>query len=267
MLNSLLHILFTVSGFSLLNAGRFATVGATKMPQRPGAPHKVLPPSAPGLVVVGETKISMGDVEGTDTPTIWNVPNILTLLRLASIPVFGTIFYLPAPNRNLWCASIFAGAAITDWLDGWWARKFNIASPFGAFLDPVADKLMVAVALVLLSERLGPWMSVCSCIILCREIGVSALREWMAQIGARGTVKVGMAGKVKTATQMVALALLLLQQPGPSPAILPPIYFQIGKALMYLSTVLTITSGSGYLAAAWPALTGEISAKEETKSN
>lgn len=88
------------------------------------------------------------------------------------------------------CAGIFAGAAFTDWLDGWWARKYNIASPFGAFLDPVADKLMVAVALILLSQRLGVWMTVCTAIILCREIGVSALREWMAQIGARGTVKV-----------------------------------------------------------------------------
>ena len=151
----------------------------------------MIPPEAPGLKVIGEE--TLGDVPGTDTPSLWNVPNILTLMRLASIPVFGAVFYLPLSacrTRNIWCAGIFAGAALTDWLDGWWARRFNIASPFGAFLDPVADKLMVAVAMILLSERLGVWMTVCTSIILCREIAVSALREWMAQIGARGVVKV-----------------------------------------------------------------------------
>jgi phosphatidylglycerophosphate synthase len=152
----------------------------------------VIPPSAPGLVVLGGEG-GLGEIPGHNTPTLWNVPNILTLARLASIPVFAAVFYTPADvlaSRNFWCAGIFAGAALTDWLDGWWARRYNIASPFGAFLDPVADKLMVAVALILLSERLGVWMTVCTSIILSREIGVSALREWMAQIGARGVVKV-----------------------------------------------------------------------------
>jgi CDP-diacylglycerol--glycerol-3-phosphate 3-phosphatidyltransferase len=136
---------------------------------------------------------SLGEIPGHNTPTLWNVPNILTLARLASIPVFAAVFYTPADvlaSRNFWCAGIFAGAALTDWLDGWWARRYNIASPFGAFLDPVADKLMVAVALILLSQRLGVWMTICTSIILSREIAVSALREWMAQIGARGVVKV-----------------------------------------------------------------------------
>ncbi|KAG5190132.1 CDP-diacylglycerol--glycerol-3-phosphate 3-phosphatidyltransferase [Tribonema minus] len=217
--------------------------------------HRTISRTAPGLLVVGEG--SLAEVEGVNTPTLWNVPNILTLARLICVPILGFLFYAPIANRNIWCAALFAGAAITDWLDGWWARKFNIASPFGAFLDPVADKLIVAVAMILLSERLGEWMTVCTSIILCREIAVSALREWMAQIGARGVVKVGMAGKCKTAAQMVALTTLLLLQPSAAPAILPPVAFDAGKWLMIFSAVLTVTSGTGYLQAAWPALMGK----------
>ncbi|CAM9186925.1 unnamed protein product [Chrysoparadoxa australica] len=195
----------------------------------------------------------------TEAPvtSLYNVPNALTLLRVLSIPVFGGVFFAENPVRNVVCAAIFALAAVTDWLDGWWARKYNIVSPFGAFLDPVADKLIVAVALILLSERLGPWMSVCASIILCREIGVSALREWMAQIGERDSVKVGMAGKCKTAMQMVSLTVLLWTMPGGTTHTnFAAELFRIGGWVVR-STGLTVYSGSLYLQAAWPALIGK----------
>ncbi|CAM9520946.1 unnamed protein product [Laminaria digitata] len=164
---------------------------------------------------------------------------------------------MPLPRRNVWCASIFAGAAFTDWLDGYIARRQGIVTPFGSFLDPVADKLLVSTALIVLSERLGPWMTICSVIILCRELGISALREWMAQLGLRETVKVGNAGKWKTATQMIALSMLLLLEPGAVVTLINPVTFMpIAKGLLYVSTVLTVTSGSGYLKAAWPTLMG-----------
>ncbi|CAM9327566.1 unnamed protein product, partial [Sphacelaria rigidula] len=170
-----------------------------------------------GVDVVGDTRIGSAgpvpppppaamSVDGKGTastpPSIWNLPNIITMARVVAIPVFATVFYADFPRRNVWCSSIFAGAAVTDWLDGYIARKQGIVTPFGAFLDPVADKLMVSTALILLSQRLGPWMTVCSAIILCRELTISALREWMAQLGSRDTVKVGNAGKWKAATQV-----------------------------------------------------------------
>ncbi|CAM9728601.1 unnamed protein product [Ectocarpus sp. 12 AP-2014] len=180
------------------------------------------------------------------------------MARVMAIPVFATIFYTSLPRRNIWCSAIFAGAAFTDWLDGYIARRQGIVTPFGSFLDPVADKLLVSTALILLSERLGPWMTVCSAIILCRELAISALREWMAQLGLRETVKVGNAGKWKTATQMMAITMLLLLEPGAAVTLVnPATAMPIAKSLLYVSTVLTVTSGSGYLKAAWPALMGK----------
>ncbi|CAM9365542.1 unnamed protein product [Discosporangium mesarthrocarpum] len=215
-----------------------------------------------------EEKGKIGSTPGPEEVPLWNLPNILTLIRVAAIPFFTVIFYTSIPARNMWCSAIFAGAAATDWLDGYIARKEGIVTPFGAFLDPVADKLMVSTALILLSQRLGPWMAICTAIILCREIGVSALREWMAQLGLRDTVKVGAAGKWKTAMQMIALTLLLLLEPGALSTVLDPIkFFPLAKGLLVISTVLTVTSGSGYLQAAWPVLMGRSPSGSEGRGD
>ena len=134
-----------------------------------------------------------------------NIPNILTVLRVLLIPIIILLFYLPFQWSYLAASAVFAIAAITDWLDGYLARKLQQSTPFGAFLDPVADKLMVAVALVLLvEEHSNLWLTLPAAIIIGREIVVSALREWMAELGARAQVAVSNLGKWKTAAQMVA---------------------------------------------------------------
>jgi cardiolipin synthase (CMP-forming) len=192
----------------------------------------------------------------------WNTPNILTVLRIALIPVFVVIFYLPhgaimeggfpAQWVNLTAAVIFALAAFTDWLDGYWARRYHQTSSFGAFLDPVADKLMVAAALIVLVEfhRVG---AVVATIIIGREIAISALREWMASIGKRSNVAVALIGKIKTAAQMLAILLLL--------------YYDnigtfntklIGSILIVIAAILTLVSMAYYLKAAWPIIKDSI---------
>lgn len=182
---------------------------------------------------------------------MWNVPNILTLLRIALIPVFVVIFYLPVPWARPACALVFTVAALTDWLDGWLARRWNQTSPLGAFLDPVADKLMVAVALVLLVQSdPGIGLALSAAVIIGREITVSALREWMAEIGARGKVAVSMAGKLKTTAQMIAIVLLILHDP----LFGIPLH-GIGMLLLYVAALLTLWSMYLYLRAAWPSLT------------
>lgn len=181
----------------------------------------------------------------------WNIPNALTVLRIVLIPVFVGIFYLPdntVPTHllNLTAAVIFALAAATDWLDGYLARRLNQTSAFGAFLDPVADKLMVAAALVVLVE-LGRVGAVIALIIIGREIAISALREWMAAIGERTNVAVAMIGKLKTGFQMAAILFLLYFDP------LGPLDIQlIGEALIYVAAFLTLLSMAYYLRAAWP---------------
>src|SRR3970282_2260870 len=142
-----------------------------------------------------------------------NLPNLLTWLRIVLIPLFVGIFYfekswVSGPNQNLVATIIFTAAAVTDWLDGWLARKLNQTSAFGAFLDPVADKLMVAAALIILVqlERVD---AIIPLIIIGREMAISALREWMANIGEAKSVAVSFLGKIKTASQMVAIPLLL----------------------------------------------------------
>ena len=182
---------------------------------------------------------------------IWNLPNSLTLLRIALIPVFVVIFYLPTPWARPVCALVFTLAGLTDWLDGWLARRWGQTSPLGAFLDPVADKLMVAVALVLLVQA-DPtmWLALPAAVIIGREITVSALREWMAEIGARATVAVSMAGKLKTTAQMVAIVLLVLGGP-----VLGHPVRGMGYVLMYIAAALTLWSMFLYLRAAWPLLT------------
>lgn len=182
---------------------------------------------------------------------MWNIPNSLTLLRIAFIPMFVGVFYLPADwlaheHLNMFATGLFGLAAITDWLDGYLARVLRQTSAFGAFLDPVADKLMVAAALVMLVE-LGRVSALIAFIIIGREIAISALREWMASIGQRGSVAVAMIGKVKTAMQMVAIFILLYQAPVFGFQIRP-----LGDLLMWLAALLTLISMAYYLKAAWP---------------
>ncbi|MGD2019565.1 MAG: CDP-diacylglycerol--glycerol-3-phosphate 3-phosphatidyltransferase [Thiohalocapsa sp.] len=188
---------------------------------------------------------------------MWNIPNALTLLRIALIPVFVMIFYLPVPWARPVCALVFTLAALTDWLDGWLARRWGQTSPLGAFLDPVADKLMVAVALVLLVQaEPSMWLALPAAVIIGREITVSALREWMAEVGARAQVAVSMAGKLKTTAQMVAIVLLILGGPVPGFPMMALPVMGLGLVLLYVAAVLTLWSMVLYLRAAWPSLTG-----------
>lgn len=177
-----------------------------------------------------------------------NLPNILTLSRIAMIPVFVIIFYLPFDWRFVVSAALFAIAGATDWLDGYLARKLDQSTPFGAFLDPVADKLMVAVALtVLIEEHHNIILTIPATIIIGREIVISALREWMAEMGKRASVAVSLIGKVKTTAQMVSI-IMLLGFPMGTPGSLA------GEVLLYAAAILTLWSMYLYLRAAWPDL-------------
>ena len=178
----------------------------------------------------------------------WNIPILLTWLRILMIPVFTALFYLPAnwiTNNSIinWCAAgIFAAAAITDWFDGYLARRWKQTSDFGAFLDPVADKLMVAVALILL-VAIGRTYAIFAMIIIGREITISALREWMAQMGKRNSVAVATIGKFKTTAQMAAILLLLVYD-------IPQLginFIWLGNAFMFIAAVLTVWSMFYYL--------------------
>jgi CDP-diacylglycerol--glycerol-3-phosphate 3-phosphatidyltransferase len=178
------------------------------------------------------------------------LPTWLTLARIAMIPVLVVVYYLDYRWTNLAAVLIFIGASLTDWLDGWIARRYGLYSAFGAFLDPVADKLMVAVALVITVQyHHTVWMALWASVIIGREIAVSALREWMAELGQRAAVAVATVGKVKTVVQMVALGFLLYREPFFG---LP--VFQIGEWLLAAAAVLTLWSGLQYARAAWPAL-------------
>jgi len=181
-----------------------------------------------------------------------NVPNALTLVRIALIPVFVVVFYLPYGWTHAACAGIFALAAVTDWLDGFLARRLGQISEFGAFLDPVADKLMVAVVLVLLVQAdPRPWLAVPAAIIIGREIVISALREWMAEIGQRTRVAVAVMGKVKTTVQMLALLLMIYREP-----VDPVPVYTVGVTLLFVAAFLTLWSMFAYLRAAWPTVSG-----------
>ena len=189
------------------------------------------------------------------------IPTWLTLLRILLIPVLVIVFYLPYSWTNLAAVIVFVLAALTDWLDGWIARRYNQFSAFGAFLDPVADKLMVAVALFLIVQgHPTMWMAIWAAVIVGREIAVSALREWMAGMGQRATMKVATIGKIKTIAQMVAVSCLLYainpqHQMEPGKDIWLGVWvFHIGDWLLAAAAVLTLWSGIQYLHAAWPAL-------------
>ncbi len=181
-----------------------------------------------------------------------NIPNLLTLLRIFLIPVFVLVYLLPYEWCLLAAAGIFTLASVTDWFDGYLARRLNQSTKFGAFLDPVADKLMVAVALVLLVDAYGTvHLTVPAMVIVGREIVISALREWMAELGKRASVAVSMIGKLKTAFQMVAIILLLASPPAASWAL-------VGIALLYGAAILTLWSMVIYLRAAWSDLTEDF---------
>lgn len=180
-----------------------------------------------------------------------NIPILLTWLRVALIPLMVGIFYLPeslAPNtdRGLISAVIFIVAAVTDWFDGFLARRWKQTSAFGAFLDPVADKLIVAGALLVLVEFYD-LNSLIAFIIIGREITISALREWMAQLGASKSVAVSSIGKIKTAAQMIAIPLMLYDAP-----LLGVETFWPGVLLLMVAAVLTVWSMLYYLRKAWP---------------
>ena len=167
-------------------------------------------------------------------------------MLLECAPVFVLVFFLPFDWAHPASAAIFAIAAFTDWLDGYLARRLNQLSRFGAFLDPVADKLMVAVTLILLvKSQPSVWLALPAIVIIGREIAISALREWMAEIGERAQVAVSYIGKVKTAGQMLALLLLLYMEPiGGFPT------YQVGLVLLYIAVILTLWSMVIYINAA-----------------
>ena len=191
----------------------------------------------------------------------FNLPILLTWLRIVAIPLLITVYYLPADwatlhERNVAATLIFMAAALTDWADGYLARKLNQTSAFGAFLDPVADKLMVAAALIILVQ-LDRTDAIVASIIIGREITISALREWMAKIGASKSVAVSMLGKIKTTAQMMAIPLLLYHVPINGIDTL-----RVGNWLIWIAALLTLWSMGYYLHMAWP----EIAKRSGDKS-
>jgi CDP-diacylglycerol--glycerol-3-phosphate 3-phosphatidyltransferase/cardiolipin synthase len=183
----------------------------------------------------------------------WNLPNALTWLRILMIPAILALFYLlPYPWADPAACAAFALAGITDSLDGYYARKLGLTSRLGAFLDPVADKLIVAAALVLIVSKDARWFVVIGAVVIIgREIAVSALREWMAEIGARGRIKVSILAKYKTIMQIVGLSLLLFRED-----LFGIPTYKLGLVLTLVAAVLTLWSMVLYLRLAWPELRG-----------
>lgn len=183
---------------------------------------------------------------------LWNIPNTITFARMALIPLLAFVHFWPGPWQGLVSGIVFGIAASTDWVDGYLARRLNLTTPFGAFLDPVADKLMVVTALVLQVELMEAWwFTLIAIVIICREVTISALREWMAQLGGRRIVAVQILGKVKTVFQMLAIGLLFL-------------YFSWSNLYLYwfvmllflIAVILTLWSMCAYLMAAWQTMQG-----------
>lgn len=180
------------------------------------------------------------------------IPNIITSLRILLIPVIVIVFYLPGSWSHITAAGIFVVAALSDWLDGYLARKWNQHTAFGAFFDPVADKLIVCITLVLLVEQYTSiWLTLPAMVIIGREVVISALREWMAELGKRTSVAVSYIGKVKTALQMSSIIILLASIPG-------TLMGQFGLFLLYVAAILTLWSMYEYLKAAWSDLTSDL---------
>ena len=184
---------------------------------------------------------------------IFNLPNSLTSFRIVAVPLVVIVFYLPVPWAGPAAGLLFGLAGVTDWLDGYLARRFNQTSNFGAFLDPVADKLIVSTALVLLVQR-DPTLlnTLIATVIIGREITVSALREWMSELGARAHVSVSFFAKWKTTVQIFGIGFMLYQEPFFG----VPIY-EIGVVLMIVAAALTLWSMFDYLKAAWPIMKGQ----------
>jgi CDP-diacylglycerol--glycerol-3-phosphate 3-phosphatidyltransferase len=180
---------------------------------------------------------------------LWTIPTLMTLTRIVAIPLIVGLFYLPIETelRNLWATMMFIVFALTDWLDGFLARKLNQSSAFGAFLDPVADKFLVCASLLIL-VHLGRADVMVALIIIGREIAISALREWMAQIGASRSVAVHVLGKLKTMVQMVAIPFLLYD--GTLFGLIDTALW--GTVLIWIAGVLTVWSMVYYLQKAWP---------------
>ena len=190
-----------------------------------------------------------------------NLPNIITLARILLVPVFVVIYLWPGARTYIIAATLFALAAATDWLDGYLARRLNQTTPFGAFLDPVADKLIVVSALtVLVAQHSTAWLTLPSLIIIGREIMISALREWMAEMNSSVTVAVSRLGKIKTSLQMVAIAVLLALPPN-----FDSVFIVAGYSLLYVAAMMTLWSMSIYLQAAWPTLKQGLATASETK--
>jgi CDP-diacylglycerol--glycerol-3-phosphate 3-phosphatidyltransferase/cardiolipin synthase len=189
--------------------------------------------------------------DATRTRMNWTLPNILTWLRILAIPLVVIFFYLPYHWSDPAAGLLFGAAGVTDSLDGYFARKLGQTSRLGAFLDPVADKLIVAVALVLITSKDPRWyIVIIACVIIGREIAISALREWMAELGARKKVAVSALGKYKTILQIVGLSLMLYRH---DLLFVIPSY-RLGLLLTGLAAVLTLLSMVSYLQAAWPDL-------------
>jgi len=187
-----------------------------------------------------------------------NLAIMLTLFRIAAIPAVVVCFYSPIPNARPIAAVLFGIAAVTDFIDGWVARRFGQTSRFGEFLDPVADKLMVAIVLVMLVQAESGWFEdIIAMIIIGREITVSALREWMATIGERANVKVSMAGKIKTTLQMFGIAFMVYH----NDFFGIPIY-TVGFVLLVAAAIMTIWSMFFYLKAAWPFMSMQVAEGE-----
>ena len=186
-----------------------------------------------------------------NNPDMWNLPNKITLIRILMIPIFIIVYYLPLEGNHIISAIIFAVAALTDWVDGFIARKYDMVTKFGEFLDPLADKLIVVAALALLLEVYAtPWFAIPAILIIGRELVISGLREWMAKIGLSNKVKVSMIGKVKTWVQMIAIAVLLI-------ASNEYLFFtSLGFILIYAAAFMSVWSMIHYLKQAWPQLMG-----------
>jgi len=185
-----------------------------------------------------------------DRGKVANLPNVLTIARIVAVPLVIALFYWQNTWSNPLAAVVFIAAALTDMLDGYLARRLNITTPLGEFLDPVADKLMVATALVLLvGHDTRAFLVITAIVIIGREITVSALREWMAQLGARAKVAVSGMGKLKTTLQMTGLSMMMFR----NDLLGFPVY-EIGVALLVVAAVLTLWSMGSYMQAAWPEL-------------
>lgn len=177
-----------------------------------------------------------------------NIPTLLTLLRIFIIPLVVICYYLPFKWSHQVASGIFLLACVTDWLDGFLARRFAQMTKLGAFLDPIADKLLVVVILVVVvGENLIPLLAIPAAIIVAREVAISALREWMAELGKRASVAVTFVAKIKTSLQMIALILLLWYLPGDNKWLL-----WLGTFFLWLAAVLTLWTMTIYLKLAWP---------------